>query len=196
MLTAGFAEPVLAAQATFRVILDAMARPGRVMPMTEALSPPSPMNRGAAAIAYTLCDHDTIVWLDPVLRASSTVCDWLRFHCGCEITDTAHEAAFGFAGDMTLLPEFEQFNIGTADYPDRSTTLVLQVQSLAAGTELSLSGPGIRDCHTLRVAPTPHDLIPRLNANAALFPRGIDLLFVTDDAVAALPRSVRVGGER
>ncbi len=35
----------------------------------------------------------------------------------------------------------------------------------------------------------------RLAQNHALFPRGIDLLLATDDAVAALPRSVRVTQE-
>ncbi len=32
----------------------------------------------------------------------------------------------------------------------------------------------------------------RLAANRALFPRGIDLVLVTDDAVAAIPRSTHV----
>jgi alpha-D-ribose 1-methylphosphonate 5-triphosphate synthase subunit PhnH len=41
----------------------------------------------------------------------------------------------------------------------------------------------------------PADIVARLAANRALFPRGIDLLLATDDAAAALPRSIRVSEE-
>jgi alpha-D-ribose 1-methylphosphonate 5-triphosphate synthase subunit PhnH len=38
-------------------------------------------------------------------------------------------------------------------------------------------------------------LVEQARKNHALFPRGVDLLFVTADAVAALPRSTRVERE-
>ena len=36
-------------------------------------------------MALTLCDHDTPVWLDPVLAASEAVAGWLRFHTGAPL---------------------------------------------------------------------------------------------------------------
>ncbi|HEY1540883.1 MAG TPA: phosphonate C-P lyase system protein PhnH [Xanthobacteraceae bacterium] len=195
MLTAGFAEPVLAAQSTFRAVLDAMARPGSVPQINAALSPPSPLSRGAAAIALTLADHDTPVWLGAALAAHDDVAAWLRFHCGCEFVTEPARAAFAFAGKPADVPDFAAFNLGTADYPDRSTTLVLQVRTLAAGAGLTLTGPGIRGHSRLLAEPLPHDMTARLAQNHALFPRGVDLLLATDDAVAAIPRSVRVTQE-
>ena len=192
MLTAAFADPVLSAQATFRAILDAMARPGSVQPVAAVLSPPRPLNKGAAAVALTLCDQDTPVWLDTELRADETLCEWLRFHCGCELIDDPAGAVFAFASRAVDVPSFDEFNIGTADDPDRSTTVVLQVEALSSAPGLVLTGPGIRDRRTLWAEPLPGDMAHRLTLNRSLFPRGIDLILATQDAVAALPRSVRV----
>ena len=68
----------------------------------------------------------------------------------------------------------------------------LQVERLQAGAGLVLAGPGIRDRNALAAAPLPGDMTARLARNHALFPRGIDLLLASADAVAGLPRSVRV----
>jgi alpha-D-ribose 1-methylphosphonate 5-triphosphate synthase subunit PhnH len=192
MLTAAFADPVLSAQATFRAILNAMARPGSLQPLGVPVSPPPPMNKGAAAVALTLCDQDTPVWLDAELRAGASVCEWLGFHCGCPLVDDPATAAFAFAGCPARVPPFETFNIGTADYPDRSTTIVLQVDTLASEKGLILSGPGIRDRAELSATPLPSDMRDRLVRNRSLFPRGVDLILATHDAIAALPRSLRV----
>ena len=97
--------------------------------------------------------------------------------------------------DAARAPPFDAFCLGTAEYPDRSTTLVLEVQALGQGRRLSLSGPGIADVVSFAAAPLPLDLGERLLANRALFPRGVDLILVAPDAVVALPRSVRVAAE-
>ena len=67
-VTAGFAEPVLAAQATFRVVMDVMARPGTIR-LLAGISAPAPLSASAAAIALTLLDYETPFWLDPPLAA-------------------------------------------------------------------------------------------------------------------------------
>ena len=195
MLTAGFADPVFAAQATFRAVLDAMARPGSIERIDTALTPPPPLSRGAAAIALTLADHDTPVWLGDDLAPHHGIAEWLRFHCGCDIVTAPAQAAFAFTGGVAAVPDFATFNLGTSDYPDRSTTLILQVGTLQSGAGLVLTGPGIRARGRLQADPLPPDIVARLAANRALFPRGIDLLLATDDAVAALPRSIRVTEE-
>jgi alpha-D-ribose 1-methylphosphonate 5-triphosphate synthase subunit PhnH len=194
VLAAGFADPVLAAQSTFRAVLNATARPGSVWPIAAEVGPPAPLSRGAGAIALTLCDQDTPVWLDARLRATDAIAEWLRFHCGARIVDAPSASAFAFAGDGASLPDFGRFNLGSIDYPDRSTTIVISVESLQSGPPLLLTGPGIRGQQTLRAAPLPHDIAERLASTRELFPRGVDLLLVSADAVAALPRSVRLAG--
>jgi alpha-D-ribose 1-methylphosphonate 5-triphosphate synthase subunit PhnH len=187
-----FPASLLAAQSNFRAILDATASPGSVRPVTTDVAAPAPLSAGAAAVALTLCDTDTPVWLDAALRQSEAVCQWLRFHCGCKIVDDPGDAAFAFVGAASALPPFEDFNLGTPDYPDRSTTIVLGVATLREGPPLVLTGPGIRDRAVLRAASLPDDMAARLADNRALFPRGVDLILVTATDVAALPRSVRL----
>jgi alpha-D-ribose 1-methylphosphonate 5-triphosphate synthase subunit PhnH len=189
MISAAFADPVLQAQSTFRAILDALARPGTVQPLDETVAAPAPLSAGAAAAALTLCDHDITV-----LRAND-VAEWLRFHCGCPLVENLRDAAFAFVGDIENLPPFEAFNLGTAEYPDRSTTIVLQVESFESGIDLAFEGPGIRGRKFFRAEPLPADIAERLVANRALFPRGVDLLLATRNAVAGLPRSVRIVGD-
>jgi alpha-D-ribose 1-methylphosphonate 5-triphosphate synthase subunit PhnH len=192
MIAAAFDDPVLSAQATFRAVLEATARPGTVMRLRASLAAPKPLTAASAALALTLCDQDTALWLDPALRSSPEVVDWLRFHIGARIIDQTELAAFAFVGAPCEAPPFEQFNLGTPDYPDRSTTIVLQVDSLRDGASLTLRGPGIRDRQRVKAAPLSADFVAQLAANRGWFPRGIDLLLATETEIMALPRSVQV----
>ena len=65
--TGGFAEPVFESQATFKMLMDCMARPGTIATLKASSAPPAPMGPGAGAIALTLCDHDTPVYLSPAM---------------------------------------------------------------------------------------------------------------------------------
>jgi alpha-D-ribose 1-methylphosphonate 5-triphosphate synthase subunit PhnH len=189
---AGPPDSVLTTQATFRAVLDAMASPGTVRSLAATIGAPLPLANAAAAVALTLCDHDTPVWLDTALRGSDPVCGWLRLHCGCRLVSEPAAAAFAFVGVPRDLPAIDAFSLGTPDYPDCSATIVIQVSSLVAGPPLILSGPGIRDTQVLRVAGLPDDMPARLAANRALFPRGVDFILAGANEVAALPRSVRL----
>ena len=64
--------------------------------------------------------------------------------------------------------------------------------SLTQGSEYRLSGPGIDGTALLRAMIAPNDLFDRLAINAALFPRGIDVVLVSGDAIVAIPRTTRV----
>ena len=196
MIGSGFADPVRSAQATFRTILEATSRPGTVHSIAADVAPPAPLSPTVAAIALTLCDQDTPVWLDAALRESQDVVAWLRFHCGAKIVDDPAAASFAFAVEPDKLPPFDNFNLGSADYPDRATTIVLQVDGFRSGLALTLQGPGIKTRQAFCADPLPVDIGARLAANRALFPRGVDLILASTNEVAALPRSVRLVEER
>jgi alpha-D-ribose 1-methylphosphonate 5-triphosphate synthase subunit PhnH len=188
-LSAGFADKVFAAQSTFRAVMEAMARPGSVQRVTAEVAAPAGLMRGAAAIALTLFDHDTAIWLDPRLGG---VAAWLKFHTGASVVADPGSANFALAADGAALPELERFALGDNEYPDRSTTVILQVESLGEGRAYELRGPGIDGSAILRASAAPDDLFDRLTINEKLFPRGIDVVLVHDDAMVAIPRTTRL----
>jgi len=191
-LPAGFADKVLSAQSTFRLVMDAIARPGSVARIVAAVGTPAAMMHGTAAIALTLFDHDTPIWLDPAMSETSEVTKWLKFHTGAPVVADSSISHFAVIGDAAALPALDRFAFGSNEYPDRSTTLILQVESLTQGHRFVLQGPGIDGTAMLQVALQPADLFERLDINAALFPRGIDVVLVAGDAIVAIPRTTRL----
>ena len=192
MTAPAFADPVLDAQATFRTVMHAMARPGSIRSLASDLAPPQPLSPAAAAVALTLLDYEAAFWLDAPLAGAAEVASWLHFHTGAPRVDAPEQAAFAFLADPANAPACARFALGSMDYPDRSTTLVLQVESLSDAARMRLSGPGIEGVRTLAVAPLRDDFLAEAERNRACFPRGVDFIFVAPDALAALPRSTRV----
>jgi alpha-D-ribose 1-methylphosphonate 5-triphosphate synthase subunit PhnH len=190
-LPAGFADRVLSAQSTFRSVMDAMARPGSVQRAVVPAGAPAAMMRGTAAIALTLFDHDTPLWLDSRMSEISDVTKWLKFHTGAPVIADPSICSFALIGDARALPGLDRFAFGSNEYPDRSTTLILQVESLTQGPAFDLRGPGIDGTAVLQAAIQPADLFERLEINQALFPRGIDVVLVHDDTIVAIPRTTR-----
>ena len=192
MVAPAFADPVRTSQAMFRAVMDAMAHPGSIVATCGLARAPQPLGLAAAAVALTLFDYETPVWLDAALAQSPEIAGWLRFHTGAPCAHEPHQAAFAIIADPSRMPQFDAFSQGSMEYPDRAATLVLQVECLAADAGLRLSGPGIRGSCALSAALLPADFATRMRTNRALFPCGVDIILASDTMLAALPRSVHV----
>lgn len=188
----GFRNPAFDAQSVFRALMQAMAEPGTVARDLGLTRPPAPLTPEAAAVALTSCDQDTPIWLDAPLAAEEAVRAWLAFHTGAPLTATPSEAHFAFCAEPENLIGLENFAQGSQEYPDRSATLILQVKSLSGGPELLLEGPGIETQRTLAPHPMPRHFTRQWAQNRARFPRGIDLVLVSREGMAALPRTTRI----
>jgi alpha-D-ribose 1-methylphosphonate 5-triphosphate synthase subunit PhnH len=181
-LDGGFAERAVDAAHVFRAAVQAMARPGTIHDVAGAVPPP-PLSPAAGALALTLADHDTPLWLAPSL-ADGPVREWLTFHTGAPLAPRA-EARFAIGRWEDFLP-LSDFPPGTPEYPDRSATLVVEVDGFGAAHRLT--GPGIRGEAWLTV-PDPD----ALRANNRRFPLGLDFFLTCGNRLAALPRTSKVG---
>ncbi|WP_238367779.1 phosphonate C-P lyase system protein PhnH [Mesobacterium pallidum] len=181
-LEGGFADPARDAAHAFRAIMNAMARPGTLHDITGA-TPPAPLSPAAGAALLTLCDTDT-----PLYLAGDADCpavrDWVAFHTGAPLTGPSH-CMFAL-GRWEALGPLSTYPVGTPDYPDRSATLIVEMDALT-DTGARLTGPGIRDAAALSLPG-----IDAFCANAARFPLGLDFLFTSGAQLAALPRSTHV----
>lgn len=181
-LEGGFVDAAVQSSQAFRACLNAMARPGSLHAITGA-TPPAPLSRAAGAVLLTLCDGTTPVHLAGAYDCAA-VREWITFHCASPLVG-AQDASFAL-GTWEALQPINRFAIGLPDYPDRSATLIVEVEALAA-KGVQLRGPGIQ-------AVTEFSLpeVPAFQANRALFPMGFDCFFTCGDRLAGLPRSTRV----
>ena len=190
-LLAGFENPVFDAQSSFRAVMDALARPGTIQHIACHLTPPKGLCTASAALMLTLCDYDTPVYLSSALT-QGPVLAWLGFHAGAKTTNDKSSAAFAFFEKGSALPPFSQFAQGIQEYPDRSTTIILEVASLEGGPRLSLTGPGIKGETEITPHGLPATFLDQWRANRALFPRGIDLILTCGNGLIGLPRTVNI----
>lgn len=196
-LKAGFAEPVRDAQRCFRAVLDATARPGRIVDLgnlRELPEPPAGLGEAQAAILLALADIDTPVWLPPALRDAEAG-HYLRFHCSCRLATKLADAVFVVPTSLAELPSLDELRLGEPEFPDRSATLIVEVDELAADGPLHLTGPGIESEARLTVAGWRTATTDFLRENRRRFPLGVDLLLTCGSRVVGLPRTVRIQPE-
>jgi len=182
----GFADPVQEAQATFRAVLDAMARPGQLHQAGQDLTPPSPLDPATAGVLLTLVDHETPLWLDQHAAAAR---EWLAFHCGAVLVSDPGKAAFAVA---CSLPDLTTLSAGSHEAPESSATLILQLAALGSGERYRLSGPGLRESAVLAARGLPTGFAATWQRNHLLYPRGVDIVLCAGTTLAALPRSITI----
>jgi len=189
-LTPGLNDPVFDGQAIFRALLTAMASPGRLQQVPETVEGPAPLTPAAAGIALAMFDLATPVWLAPVVD-SAAVRGFLAFHCRCPIANDPAAAAFAIV-DGDSAGDLAKFAPGTPEYPDRSTTVIIQVDGIAEAPGARLRGPGIKDHHDLRVTGVDDRFWAAQAANAKRFPLGVDVVLAHGHRLVALPRTTKV----
>lgn len=182
VLTGGFAQAAQDAAQAFRAIMQSTARPGSIHTITGA-TPPAPLSQAAGTVVLTLCDQET-----PLHLAGAADCgavrDWITFHTSAPFV-AADQAMFA-VGTWADLQPLDRFALGEAEYPDRSATLIVEMDQITP-QGATLRGPGIKDTASLSLPE-----VAAFQANRKLFPLGLDFIFTAGDQMAALPRSTEV----
>ena len=88
-------------------------------------------------------------------------------------------------GQWDALAPHDAYAIGTAEYPDRSVTLIVEMPELRA-EGVRLTGPGIETEAQLALPETA-----AFQRNATRFPLGWDCYFTCEGRLAALPRTTK-----
>lgn len=175
----------------FRTILASFAKPAVPVSIAKASDAPAPLLATVAAIAVTLFDYQTPIWLSPELDQDD-IRKFIRFHTGAPLTTNPSEASFALMTIAETENPWPDFNLGTHEYPDRSTTVIFQASALANGKAVSVSGPGLKDPVHFSVQGATTDFWHHLQNNNSFFPIGNDFVFACPNTIAVLPRSSRI----
>jgi len=192
----GFDDPTRGAQRVFRAVLDALAHPGRRYPLAAPPVPPEAFGPGLAAIALTLFDEECSVWIAGAAGDDPELAAWLAFHTGVSRAARPADADFVVVtrASRPALADLALADLaqGTDVDPHRSTTVVLDVRDRDGQLRLTASGPGIDGSVDVDAPWADPAFLADWRQNGARFPRGVDLLLVETDHVAAFPRTTRL----
>jgi alpha-D-ribose 1-methylphosphonate 5-triphosphate synthase subunit PhnH len=185
-------DPLAGAQAVFRRLLEATARPGLVVPLgpVPLVVPPARV-RPACVLLLALMDRE--VTFAVVGTDAETVREYLRFNTG------AHATAVSGA-DFVLVTasgrDWSAAQRGALDASHERATVVLTPSHVGgapggADVTLWLTGPGIVGEAALPLRGLKiFDLAPLVDHPE--FPRGVDVWFAgADGHLAVVPRSTR-----
>lgn len=183
-------SPEQAAHA-FRAILRSFSTPAVPVFIAAVDDAPLPLLPAAASALLTLADYQTPIWLSPDLNVD-IVRKYLRFHTGAAIVANAMEAVFVLSNVSEVDTFTSQLNLGSHEYPDRSTTVILQVSGFARGHTVSVSGPGLKEPVQLSVEGVSRGMWQHMQKNSSYFPVGNDFMFASAKEIMALPRSQQI----
>ena len=190
-LLPGFDHAAFDSNAVFRVLLDAMSRPGRIYDLPVSIATPDGLNASATATLLAMADMDTTIWLSPS-SATKAANDHLKFHSGCPISEDVAQADFAVARIDDDLSFITRLSMGNAEYPDQSATLILMVDEISNAPAMKLTGPGIKDSHDLAIKNLPASFHAWRTENHHMFPCGVDVIFASPTQISALSRTTRI----
>jgi alpha-D-ribose 1-methylphosphonate 5-triphosphate synthase subunit PhnH len=168
-------------QAHFRLLLDAMARPGSVHPLLQALQ----QGEAFVSVLATLLDNEVSL-ADPhnLLNAEH----WPLLQAKKLASEYADYVLCDGAANATIDPR-----LGTLASPEQSATLVVRVAAIGDGdTRLQLRGPGIEHSRQLRLQGLHDSWLSMREQWVSAFPLGVDLILVDQQHLTAIPRTTQV----
>lgn len=193
-------DPAVHTQATFRTVLDAMARPGtpRALPMIDRVCPVRSC-RAAAAVLLTLLDHEVtfaVLAPGPSDESREAIAAYLAGATGSRQVPAA-EADFILAMGSLPRAALASLKRGSPAYPDEGATVLVQTGRVSASPSVAveLSGPGIESASVrgLLVGLDADDVRALAIVNGEP-PCGVDLMLVdAEGQITCLPRSTAVG---
>ena len=191
-------DMVYDAQEHYRLLLDAMARPGSIRNLPHMpLVVPTPLNPAAALIGFALLNADVTFHIngpDAVMAGRYLLVNTASHPAEPESADFVFASGAASAG----LPEM--MKKGTLAYPEEGATLILNVEALdteMGELALKLRGPGVAGERTFFARGLDPALVEALQHCNKEFPLGIDLILAdTAGCLVCIPRSSRVRWEQ
>lgn len=175
----------------YRVLLQAMSRPGKIFTLADA-----PIQREQALLRLidTVLDQQVSFGL---FDASPELEGQLQLLTGSR-TAPLEGADFLLAPSGSSHGQLRTAKRGRLEFPDEGATVVFAVETLSEGnatTGLPLTGPGIKETIHPQIDGLDQRDLDALKEINSDYPLGIDCIFVDRAGqLLCIPRSTRIGG--
>ena len=175
---------VFDSQAVFRLILEAVANPGRILSIKEYADKLYDDYPALLTMALTLLDNEVGFIAYDNSRLSDEIVSLTLAR-----RETMDSADYIFVCDPESMKYvMENAKCGTLADPHKSATVIIQNDGEAV-CRLKLSGPGIKDCLEVQTTQTVKDAMLLRDMQYYEYPQGIDLLFLSSQGdLLAVPR--------
>ncbi|GAB6987974.1 phosphonate C-P lyase system protein PhnH [Paenibacillus pini] len=217
-MNAGMIDKVHYTQNIFRLLMDAMARPGSIVQLEPYAYKPKEIDypfRHFIGVGLTLLDQEVSFHVHGANGENGTVReDSLTLVQDLQLLTRSRTRGIEFA-DYVFVPSGGEPNIdlcqrGELQNPDQSATIVYELEEITIGErdsvnmaqvdesvhsvhhriQLSLQGPGILGERMIQLHGLHESLLPKWQACNHEFPLGLDFIFVDRQGRACcIPRS-------
>lgn len=183
-------DQVFDSQNMFRLVLEAMSNPGRILDISESAEKITGEYQSMIALGMTLLDNN----VSCCCCGNSSMEAELMELTLCR-SAAAENADFIFAQTPEQIRQaVAEAKGGTAEDPHQSALLIIQSGNEENGKKavIKLSGPGIKDELTVKVSKEIEKVLDLREERGFEFPQGLDFLFVDSKGhMLALPRMIR-----
>lgn len=185
-------DPVFDAQTHFRLLMDSMARPGKLNTLNGVtITPPTSLNPASALVGLALLNADVTYY---AAENAAVIADYF-------VTNTTSHPAPVELADFVFLrgnqasEALEDAKVGTLSYPETNAFVVIDVETISPepmpdSLALTLIGPGVKGETTVFVRGLNPDLLLTIRQKNAEYPLGLDTI-LTDSTgqICCIPRS-------
>jgi alpha-D-ribose 1-methylphosphonate 5-triphosphate synthase subunit PhnH len=186
-------DEVFDAQEQFRLLLDSMARPGKVniMPDMDIL-PPAGLNKGSALIAFALLNTDVSFYASG--ENNEEVSSYIALNTTAQPIGV-HDADFVFINGLHEAWILSESKTGNLSYPEESATFIIDVETISNqpiddAVLLKLKGPGIKTEERVYIKGISPNIMEAVKEQNMEFPLGIDLMLTDQqNKLICIPRS-------
>ncbi|MES2731001.1 MAG: phosphonate C-P lyase system protein PhnH [Bacteroidota bacterium] len=183
---------VFDSQKHFRLIMDSMARPGKLNQLNGvAIHPPKGLNKAAAFVGLALLNADVSYYTSSNPEAVS---DYFITNTDSQ-QRSATEADFLFLKGNDNPQALEEAKVGSLSYPETSAFIIIEVEEISkepvsGAVVLVLKGPGVKEEEVVFVKGIREELLTTIQDKNTEYPLGVDTI-LTDahDNILCLPRS-------
>lgn len=164
-----------------------MEHPGQLVTIHQNTHAPDIFNWASAATCLTLLDRETPVWID--IEEQSSAVSWLQYCCKSSVVTEPCMANFAIVTKPVNMPDLEYFRIGTYDYPENATTILVQVEDILPNVEYKIAGIGFGQRLHLELKGLSAHFWHQWRHLSGRHPLGIDVFITCEDVLTALPKS-------